>query len=83
MESALGNLGESSKIIKDEIKKSIDSLNKIREQMLKCEDTSGSDEELYDQSSTVHQLQTKLNEFEDKMGSLQEKIKVIQEVNMH
>ena len=34
LESALGKLGESSKIIKDEIKKSIDSLNKIREQML-------------------------------------------------
>lgn len=30
--------------------------------MLKCEDTSGSDEELYDRLSTVHQLQTNLNE---------------------
>ena len=66
MESALGNLGESSKVIKDEIKKTIDSLNKIREQMLKCEDTSGSDEELYDRLSTVHQLQTNLNELKTK-----------------
>ena len=45
LEGALGNLGESSELIKEEIKRNIDKLNKVREQFLKSEDTSGTYEQ--------------------------------------
>ena len=44
LENALGNLGESSKKIREDIKKNIDCLNTIREELFKCEDTSGTDD---------------------------------------
>merc|ERR1712013_975863 len=79
LEGALGNLGESSKLIKEEIKKNIDKLNKVREEFLKSEDTSGSDEQLFERLNTVKSLQSDLNQYEEAISSIEEKIKVIQE----
>ena len=50
LEGALGNLGESSKLIKEEIKRNID---RFGSGLLKSEDTSGTDEQLFQRFSSV------------------------------
>ena len=75
LEAALGNLGESSLMIKEEVKATIEELNKIREDLLKCEDTSGSDEQIYDRLKRTRDLQEELVIYEDKIAVIKEKIK--------
>ena len=78
LEKALGNLGESSQMIRDEVKATIEELNKIREDLLKCEDTSGSDECIYERLKTSQLLQSELAEYEEKINSIEQKIKNVQ-----
>ena len=80
LEEALGNLGESSLMIKEEVKATIEELNKIREDLLKCEDTSGSDEQIYDRLKKTRDLQEELSNYDEKIAVIKEKIKnVIEE----
>ena len=79
LESALGNLGESANIIKDEMKSTFEKLNIIREGILKCEDTTGTDEQLFERLNVVKLLQIDLSQFEEKISSIEEKIKGLQE----
>ena len=51
LERALGNLGESSELIKEEIKRNIDRFGSIF--FFKSEDTSGTDEQLFQRFSSV------------------------------
>ena len=78
LENALGNIGESSQMIKEEIKSTIEEMNKLREDLLKCEDSSGSDEQIYDRLKTATDLQEELCNYEDKISRIQEKIKSVQ-----
>ena len=70
LEGALGNLGESSKLINQEIKKNIDKLNKVREEFFKSEDTSG---QLFERLNTVKSQQSGLNQYEESISSIEEK----------
>ena len=79
LESALGNLGESANIIKDEMKSTFEKLNIIREGILRCEDTAGTDEQLFERLNVVKLLQVDLSQFEEKISSIEEKIKGLQE----
>ena len=79
LEDALGNLGESSQMIKEEVKATLEELNKIREDLLKCEDTSGTDEQIYDRLKKTRDLQEELSNYDDKIAVIQEKIKSVHE----
>ena len=79
LENALGNLGESSLLIKEEVKATIEELNKIREELLKCEDTSGSDEQIYDRLRKSTDIQEELSNYEEKIAVIEDKIKSVHE----
>ena len=78
LENALGNIGESSQMIRDEIKSTIEEMNKIREDLLKCEDSTGSDEQIYDRLKIARDLQEELSNYEDKISRIEDKIKGVQ-----
>ena len=56
-----------------------EKLNIIREGILKCEDTTGTDEQLFERLNVVKLLQVDLSQFEEKISSIEEKIKGLQE----
>ena len=62
LEGALGNLGESSKLIKEEIKRNID---KFGSSFWKSEDISGTDEQLFQRFDSVKKLQNDLSQYEE------------------
>jgi nesprin-1 len=79
LESSLGSHNESSKLIKKDIKSMTHSLTKVREELLKCEDTSGTDEQLYTRLKTVRDHQESLAQYEAGISSIEQKIKTMQE----
>ena len=79
LESSLGSHNESSKLIKDDIKRLAKSFTRVREALLKCEDTSGTDEQLYERLKSVREHQESLNKYEADVAAIQQKITTMQE----
>ena len=79
LESSLGSHSDASKLIKQEVKSMAHSLTKVREELLKCEDTSGTDDELYNRLCAVRSHQENLTQYETEIGGIESKIKKMQE----
>ena len=79
LEASLGSHNESSKKIKDDIKVMGKTLTKVREELLKCEDTSGTDDQLFNRLKAVRSHQDSLAQHETGIGAIQQSIKKMQD----
>ena len=79
LEHALLNHSEKSQDLKDAIKKSLDLLSELRERLIKCEDTSGSDAEILQRLQVTKDIQSSLDDFESGMEHIESQIRDLKE----
>ena len=79
LENALYSHSEKSQDVKDSIKKSLDFLSELRDKLIKCDDTTGNDDELMERLQTVKDVQTNLDDFETDLENIEGQIKDLKE----
>jgi len=79
LENALYSHSEKSQDVKEGIKMSNDFLAELREKLVKCDDTSGNDDEIMQRLQKVKEVQNSLDEFEMNMENIEVQIKDLKE----
>ncbi len=80
LSDTLGDLGADTKSVRDAMKEVLDTLSKLREQSIKCDDTSGDDEAILarwraskDILDEVDRCETKLSEVDGKIRDIKKR----------
>ncbi len=77
LNSTLGDLGANTKSVRDAMKEILDRLSKLREQAIKCDDTSGDDAEIFARWETSKKILDDVDGCEEKLSEIEEKIQGI------
>ncbi len=78
LSAALGDLSANTKEIREGMKDVLDKLAKLREQSIKCDDTSGTDPEIFSRWETSRGIMDEVDSCEDQISNLNDRIQDIQ-----